>query len=419
MITRPLFFLFLLLPTLILSQDQDKSIWFPEKNYTEHSRVSFGYIRSRSLPFNASLTAYAPLPQPCPDSLNDRQWLLAYYAETIQKAYQESLLDRAYLTDSIAPGQVLGFETPKSAYRLFTSRTRRYDKIKSMRYTISKGLPILVGFDRKPATGQLNGQTTWDGQGQEGNCRMLIIGYDSPTASFQLIAEEGHHWGDQGYIWMTYRDLLAQAKEVLCLDNPTRFKGPENDEKLGRPIALQLDVSIQQLEQSEDKAGRLQQRSVSFDSHQQVYQLDRPQSARVNDRYQIQLRIPKGRCTYLFVAQPDGSTTPAWMLEYNQEDTLVTLPPVSYYQFPDAGTHHFFILSSYQPIPRWRRYVDRYEFDEQSRDAKDKLYRSFRDYLLPSGKIQYPEAQMAAETETKQREEAYVLPLIIRWQVQN
>lgn len=417
MMPRLLFLLMLLLPALTFSQGEDKSIWFPQKNYTDHSRVSFSYIRSRSLPFNADLTAYAPLPQPCPDSLSDRGWLLAYYTRTIEKAYQEGLLDRAYLTDSIAMAQLANFTPPGSAFRLFTSGTRRYDKIKYLRYTISKGLPVLVGFAQKPREEQLRGQTTWDGQGAAGYYCMLIIGYDSPTASFQLIGPQGGDWGHQGYIWMTYRDLLAQAREVLCLENPTRSKRPENTARLGRPVELQLTARIQQLEQSGGKVTRLQQRSTRFAPRQQVYELDSPQPAQVDERYQLQLQIPKGRCTYLFVAQPDGSTTPAWMLEYNPQDTLVTLPPVSYYQFPDAGTHHFFILSSYQAIPRWRRYVDRYEFDERSVDPISKLYQAFGDYLLPFGKIQHTTDQITVSASLTQAKKEFVLPLIIQWQV--
>lgn len=415
---RPLLFLMIFLPTLCLSQEQDKSIWFPQKKYTEYSRISFGYLRGRELPFNHSLSAYAPLPQSRPDSLSDQKWLLAYYAQTIQQAFQKNLLDRAYLTDSIAPQQLAQFEAPTNAYRLFTTRTRRYDKIKYLRYTISKGIPVLVGFSQKPASGLLQGQSTWDGQGETGAYRMLIIGYDSPTASFQLVGTEDYQWGDQGYIWMTYRDLLAQAEEVLCLENPTQAKQPENSTKLSQPITLQLRAIIHQFEQGEDRAGRLKQSSVRFDPEQHAYQLNEPIPARVNDRYQIQLQVPKGRCTYLFVAHPDGSTTPAWMLEYNPQDTIVTLPPVSYYQFPDTGIHYFFILNSYQVIPRWRRYVDRYEYDESQRDAQHKLSQAFRDYLLPFGKIEYPEENIQLRTEIDQAKEAYVLPLIIKWQIQ-
>ena len=416
--TRSLPFLMILLPSLCFSQEQDKSIWFPEKKYTDHSRISFGYIRSRSLPFNHSLSAYAPLPQTCPDSLSDQEWLLAYYTQTIQQAYRENHLDRAFLTDSIANQQIREFEAPSSAYRLFTTRTRRSDKIKYLRYTISKGIPILIGFDRKPSDERLVGQSTWDGTGSEDVFQMLIIGYDSPTASFQLVGTEDDQWGDQGYIWMTYRDLLAQAKEILCLRNPIKAKRPQNTARLSRPINLQIGVTIQQLEQGEDKAGQLKQQSVHFDYEQQSYQLYGQSPARVDDRYQIQLQIPKGRCTYLFVAHPDGSTTPAWMLEYNPRDTIITLPPVSYYQFPDAGTHYFFILNSYQVIPRWRRYVDRYEYDDRQVDAQNKLYRAFQDYLLPSGKITYPEENMQLHTKANQAEASYVLPLIIQWPIQ-
>lgn len=401
----------------ILGHAQDKSIWFAQKKYSDHALVKFRTIRNRDLPFNAQLYQYAPLPQRRPDSIDNKKWLLAYYTETIQQAFQKQIPDRAYLTDSLALQQLNAFKEPSTGYRLYYSRTRRSDKIKYIRYAISKGLPVMVGFDHMPDPAPHQGETTWDGNGREGTFRLLIVGYDSPTASFQLVSDQGDQWGDHGYIWMTYLDLLAKAEEVLCLKNPTTVSKPKSAEKLASPIMLGLNVEVKKLDQPEDKSANLALLTPHFDKKQTTYQFGHDEPITTEDRFQVTLQIPKGRCTYIFAAQPDGTATPAWTMEYNPGDTLVTLPPVSYYQFPDEGQHQFFILHSYQPIPRWRRYVDRFEENEQQLSPGEKLYQAFKAFLLPSGKTDYQSELIRAQIQLTTPSDQYVMPVILEWNV--
>lgn len=406
--------IFLFTPYLLISQAQDKSIWFPDKKYSDHSRVTFPSIKSRHLPFSMSLSTFAPLPQNVPDSLTDQTWLLAYYSATMRKAFQARYFDRAYLTDSIAPLHLANYSPPEKAFRLFTSRNRQYDQIKYIRYTLNKGIPVLVGFAQKPESLQ-GANKTGESKGQKGPSSLLIIGYDSPTSSFQLLGSRSEQSGNQAYYWMTARELLAQATEILCLEDPTRTAKLEEIDQLGHPIHLQIAATIQQFKPIESQQTDLQAISAPFHPGHHLYQT---QAVGSKDRFQIHLQIPKGRCTYLFVEHPDGSTTPAWMMEYNQQDTLLTLPPVSSYQFPDRGAYHFIILCSYQSIPRWRRYVDRYEFDKQNHDALKKVYSAFRDYLVPINKIQYEPRQILGKVDVSYANKENVLPLIIQWQVE-
>lgn len=406
-----------LLPLLSIAQEQDKSIWFAEKKYTDHSLLKFRTIRNRDLPFTAQLNQFAPLPQSRPDSINNKKWLLAYYTTTIQQAFQTQYADRAVLTDILAPQKIASYEAPEKAYRLFYSRTRRSDKIKYIRYAISKGLPVLVGFDQQPDSSVSQGESTWNGEGKEGTFRLLIVGYDSPTASFHLVSDQGPNWGYQGSITMTYLDLLAKAKEVLCLENPASTSKPKAPEKLEIPIQLKASISVKKLYQSQEKDSRLKEITAEWDGQAQLYTIKGKEPAKSDDRYQLELKLPKGRCTYIFAAQPDGTTTPVWMLEYNPQDTTVILPPVSYYQFPDKGKHAFFILTSYQPVDRWRRYVDRYEFNEQKDAPQKKLYQVLKSYLLLPDHIEYSKNHITAQSEIFLLDEKAVLPIIIEWDV--
>ncbi|MEM6380616.1 MAG: hypothetical protein AAF705_20705, partial [Bacteroidota bacterium] len=140
------FLLFLVLPGFSWSQEAPKSILFPELSYSNHTLVKFRSIRTRSLPLIQSLLPYAPLPVAKADTLDEQVFLKSYYIQTIQKAVQLGLTDRQIVSDSLALKVQKEAKLPEKAYRLFTSRTKRYDKSKRIRYTLNKGLPVLVGF---------------------------------------------------------------------------------------------------------------------------------------------------------------------------------------------------------------------------------------------------------------------------------
>ena len=119
----------------------------------------------------------------------------------------------------------------------------------------------------------------------------------------------------------------------------------------------------------------------------------------------------------MFTIHPDGSTTPAWSMEFNYKDTIVTLPPVSYYQFQEAGTEKYILLYSYQPFTYWRKYVDYYEYNEKELDTKTKLYQVFSRFLISADAIKYEVDKMKLEAPVNARDKQYVIPLIIEWTV--
>lgn len=408
-----LLLIFLGLPTLIWSQEEAKSILFPELNYSQHTLVKFRTIRTRSLPLIQSLLPYAPLPMAKADSLDEEFFLKAYYTQTIQKAVQLGLTDRQIVSDSLALKVQEDYKAPTKAYRLFTSRTKRYDKSKRIRYTLNKGLPVLVGFKNRPDWSQVAGTATWDGKGLEGSHQMVIIGYDSRTTSFQLVDANGQKWGPEGMVWMTAINLLANAKEIVSFKNPTLVKKATTTEAI--PLSIDLSIKASELQQPESRNPYLKAMDVQFDDQKGYYTFPNTAMSPEHGRYQLAINIPRGRCAYLFVSQPDGNTTPAWMMEYNLQDTTVILPPVSYYQFPDVGANYFFILLSNQPIPRWRRYVDRYEFNEKNQSAREKLYTAFKSYLVPMEKIKYEQEQMNAQVQLSTTTDKQVVPIIIEW----
>ena len=347
---------------------------------------------------------------------NADPFLFAYYTQTIQKAFKEGLLDRAVVSDSLAPAQLDGYELPEKAYRLYTSRNRRYDKIKRIRYSLKKGIPVLAGFRQIPPDAPLRGQSHWDGEGEDGRHVMIVTGYDSKTYSFQLLNTFGPDWGEQGFIWMTYQDFINKAKEILTLKDPNLVSTPKTTEQKAE-VSINATASVFHLQQPESREPFLAPLAVKYDASTGVYRFPEHTGNSDFDRYQLQIHLPKGRCAYLFSIHPDGRTTPAWYQEYSDKDTTVVLPPVSYYQFQDTGREYLVLLVSNAPFPFWRKYVDYYEYNERSLTPKEKLYKVFERFLITPGAIDYAENEISFSTRWKPEQKKKVVPIILEWEM--
>lgn len=385
-----------------------KSIITPEKSYGQHTLVSFGYIRSRSLPLSMELEPYAPFARRVhPDSSRqNRELCIRDYYSRIRRAFREQRPDRAYVSDSLS----MSTTDEIKGFRLFTQRTRRYDKLKRIRYALKKGIPVLVGFRERPPFEALLGQSLWEGEGSEGPHVMVITGYDQKLATFQLLNTYGQAWGESGFILMTYQDLLQRAAEVLTLEDPTRApnrpSGPEPE------IELSATAEVFQV----DVHGDLQPLQAIYDTAGQVYRLrDRLVSVE-EDQFQLRIHLPKGRCAYLFNVHPGGHTTPAWQTGYTPRDTTVVLPPVSYYRFPDPGKEYYVLLVSYKPIPFWRRYVEYVERNETDSRIRDKVTKAFERYLIPSSQTRYEGAELAVRARSTDRDQITTF-LLLEWTI--
>ena len=414
----PKFFTLLLLGLVFLLEGKAqntnrKSIVFEKISYSQHPLLQFRTIRNRDLPLTKSLDQNAPFPLKIDSAKLQDKYLFGYYTQTIQSAFQKNIEDRAIISDSLAPAILKDFKMPTKAYRLFTSRTKRYDKIKRIKYAIKKGIPVLVGLRVSPPEETFLGQSHWDGKGMEKAHIMLISGYDSKTASFQLMDVFGTEWGEKGFIWMTYLDLLSKAKEVVTLKNPTLSSNTTTPLKT---IKLNLKASAAHFRQSEERGPQLEALTVNFNEAEGVYEFPDLDTKSDRDRFQLKLHIPKGRCAYLFTAHPDGNTTPAWSMTYHHRDTTIVLPPVSYYQFSEPGNEHFILLLSHKPLLRWRRYVDYYKYNERPETAKEKLYRAFERFLIPENKIEYSKNELGFSASFLPAKQ-YVVPLIIKWKI--
>ncbi len=402
--------------SLLGQNTEPKSLLFAATKYGDHPLVSFKPIKNRDLPLYARVDQYAPFPIVEQDSTARLNILKSYYAQSIQKAATLGLMDRAMISDSIAPIVLSEAKIPKKGYRLFTTKVKRGDKLKRIKYSLTKGIPVLVAFKESPDIEALRYSAYWDGEGEAQAHTMLIVAYDSKTSSFQLMDTQGIQWGDQGTIWMSYVNLFAKAKEIVALKNPTL---KQEKEEAALPLQIKSRIKAYQVDLPEDGTLNLLSQNFTWNNRKELYQLADEARVSTKEQFQIKLHLPKGRCAYFFTVEPNGQTTPALELEYNPQDTIVCLPPAGFYQFPESGKTYFIVLVANRPIPRWRRYVDYFEFNQSKTSASDKLYRAFERFLIPSEQINYQQNQVQAQVQFPGDQDQYVLPIILEWPVTN
>ena len=93
---------------------------------------------------------------------------------------------------------------------------------------ITKGIPILVGVDFFNSMGEVS--FSWNGSKDEsaGGHAMCIIGYNDTIedGSFELLNSWGDKWGDNGCMWIRYKDMnniIHEAFGIEKLEDKTEY----------------------------------------------------------------------------------------------------------------------------------------------------------------------------------------------------
>ena len=116
------------------------------------------------------------------------------------------------------------------------------------------------------------------------------------------------------------------------------------------------------------------------------------------------------------MVHPNGQSTPAWKMDYSSRDTVVTLPPSSYYRLPDPGEEYYVLIVSHQPLSNWRRYVEYIEFNQQALSIPEKVRKAFDRYLVDTDNVKYYPDQMKVVAKSSKRNQIAV-PLVLQLSV--
>ncbi len=102
----------------------------------------------------------------------------------------------------------------KNYSKLFDIGSDESIKVKTVKKAISEGNPVVIGMlcysSFQSAKEVWNGKTS----GTPGGHAMCVIGWDDSKygGAFEIINSWGSDWGNEGYIWVTYKDFAINTK---------------------------------------------------------------------------------------------------------------------------------------------------------------------------------------------------------------
>lgn len=227
---------------------------------------------------SVSLKNYSPTPRDQGQYNNCVGWATAYAARTIMEAQKEGWTNKAFITENaFSPGFVYKLISPdvscysptsidealkvmsqtgtvkfadlrdvcpsqiptglikeaaqykiKAYNRLFYLKDSPETKLETVRQSIARGVPVVIGFRCPPSFEKADGQTVWD-PNESPNTNsyfghaMCVIGYDNVKygGAFEIQNSWGTQWGNNGYIWVRYDDFAAFSKYAYILEPHT------------------------------------------------------------------------------------------------------------------------------------------------------------------------------------------------------
>ncbi|MEM6347901.1 MAG: C1 family peptidase [Bacteroidota bacterium] len=103
--------------------------------------------------------------------------------------------------------------------RLFYRDARDYDKIRSVKYAIAQGQPVIIGMNCTPSFENAENKNLWR-RTESSHTRnyfghaLVVVAYDNEKygGSFQLMNSWGTKWGNDGFIWIKYEDFADFTK---------------------------------------------------------------------------------------------------------------------------------------------------------------------------------------------------------------
>lgn len=262
------FFIALFVQTSIFAQVFPSSDSYSDLRYPKYSE--------ETLPKRISLKAYAPYPKDQGINNNCVGWASAYVGRTILEAQKLGWKDRELITrEAFSPGftyyqaskgkdtlcqegiaikdamHMLKYQgavryqdfqnecpcelndtvitkglrhTIADYQRLFHQRDLAEKKIESVRHSLARAQPVVLGMRCPPSFENAVDQIVWKPKESPeepvffGHA-LCIIGYDDVRygGAFEIQNSWGTSWGNEGYIWVKYSDFVNFAKYAYSI----------------------------------------------------------------------------------------------------------------------------------------------------------------------------------------------------------
>lgn len=135
---------------------------------------------------------------------------------------------QAEFCDTEIPAEVLSKAADnkiKDFTRLFTGEETDPEKIDRVKRSLANGNPVIIGFKIEQAFYSSKNVYTPSDETPKGGHAMCVIGFDNEKygGAFEIINSWGADWGNKGFIWVKYNDLVKYthtAFEMIPMPKP-------------------------------------------------------------------------------------------------------------------------------------------------------------------------------------------------------
>ncbi len=315
----------------------------------------------------------------------------------------------------------------KNYIRVFNSNDSQGKKVFRVKKHIANGYPVIVGLQLRQNFRTQTGQYWQPDSGNTkylGGHAMTIVAYSDYKEAFKLVNSWGRDWGQNGYIWIKYKDLAKYAPEAYRIIL---------DEAKPEPDVPEVERQLVQYR------GAFQFRTPVFNEDESIsFNVMKPNRKgdftytfnkkwEIGDMFQLVVtETQENRAAYVFSIDAQGSNIHFPKAKgaintavYSAEETdLIPFKRVKIVVPGEdraltkriEGTDNIIVLYSYHTIKDFKARVAKVHAAKGSIESR--LKAGFGDLIIPATEINYNPKGMRFTASTKSTKS--VIPMILK-----
>ncbi len=510
---RNLLFLltFSLFSTGLLAQEYGMGLIMDDAAYNSHPREpKFEGSKYTELPTKVDLKPFCPSVGHQGDIESCVGWAVGYGALTIQRAIRDDVKDRGAITQnassalyiynqvkqdanclsgskisdamdfviqngdclaqnfdrnindcSVMPNAALQQEASTYAasdfMTLFSTEEDAGTKVLKVQKALANNQPVVIGLNILKNFPTAKGVKTWrpdiGNQTYGGGHSVVVVGYDEFRGAFQIMNSWGKEWGENGFIWIRYKDFATYCKYAYVLHLGKKGSSPapidvtpvayqerpsqttkQVQQPVSQPVAYTTETKniVQQiagafefkyLDNSDPEADPvLKNAALSFNGD--FYRINRT-DWEIGQFFQlVTTSASANEYIYVFSVDAENQVNIHWPRQADlnpkfsglNESAMVTTAGSTIYipgktkglKLTKKGTEHLCILFSTKKIGNIKA-VSEYMADNKA-DFSGALENLLADYVVPKAAIQFATDRIEFTTEAKQ---GFVVPIVL------
>ncbi|MEM9887066.1 MAG: C1 family peptidase [Bacteroidota bacterium] len=301
---------------------------------------------------------------------------------------------------------------------LFRKDAPQRVKINKVKLSLLSNQVVVTGWLVPPSFSSegMRGLEEWtpeiDEKGELGHA-MTVVGFDDAKGAFEVMNSWGTSWGNQGFIWIAYKDFAQYCNYAFQM---------RIDERQKREKIYTAKFNLQRFTDLSDVGEPLFEAvALKWNKKEKRYRINR-RVASIERGQVFQLlvsQVSAGAYLYAFGIEADNTLKEYFPLQ--QESPQITVPEVELFvpeassglQFNKEGTEFIILLIASKPIADYAAFLQSIKNLQVA--PRQRIDRILGSAVLPLEKVNYFSRSMQIENELSG---AYVIPLVLAIDVQ-